>query len=124
LLNTLLEGLMRRALMALCAVVVVGCTTDSDPGFADVMGHVMLASGLPLTSALVTVSCGGAPELVPGDSLGRYQVSLESTVGTHQCSFLAVNPGTPGFQVDAAVSFAPAGLHALQTVDLRAPATP
>lgn len=73
---------MRRALITPGAVVVVGCTTDSDPGFADVMGHVMLASGLPLTSALVTVSCGGGgPELVPGDSLGRYQVSLEATVG-------------------------------------------
>jgi hypothetical protein len=113
---------MHRTAIALCALAVAGCTTDSAPGFATVGGHVVDSIGAPLQSVMVTVSCEGhALEVAPGDTLGHYFTNLESTVGAHQCSFLAVNPATPAFRVDTAIAFAPAGLHPIQTVDMQAP---
>jgi len=118
---------MRCALPLLLTLSLASCATDpSDtPGFATVVGQVFLASGQPAASPTVAVSCGGrALALAQGDSLGHYQVGLQSTAGRHHCSFLATGVGTGSIQLDTTIGFSPAGLHPMQFIDIRPAATP
>jgi len=111
------------------------CTGPSDSeGYADVTGHVFLASGAPFPTPTVTVECAGGAfsKSVPGDSLGLYQMALtaQGTVMTSsgsrvRCSFRASGSGRADIQLDTTIGFGPAGMpHPLQFVDLRQAASP
>ena len=113
-------------LLTLLSVTACGTGPDDTPGFADVVGQVSLTSGLPYPNPLVTVEGLGGRTLpvTQGDSLGRYHISLQSTVGRHACSLLAMGNGLPTIQVDTAIAFAPAGLHPLQTINIHQASAP
>ena len=117
---------MRSPLPLLLTITLAGCATSPDEaGFADVVGQVFHASGAPVVAPTVSVSCSGrALVMTTGDSLGHYQVALESVAGRHHCTFVANGAGPVPIQRDTTIGFAPPGLHPLQYVDLRETITP
>ena len=92
-------------------------------GYADVLGSVTQASGVPLSNTTVVISCGegAAARTVAADSLGRFGASLAvpGAAGHNVlCRFGAPDLARPVSRADVSLSFAPPGLHALQFVTL------
>ncbi len=101
----------------------LACGAEAD-GFADVTGEVRHASGLPIASSTVAISCPriGVATTVATDSQGHYSVALvaPSAGVRHSCSFGVPDLVMPLVRVDTVIGFAE-GLHAQQFVDLTAP---
>src|SRR3954471_24503680 len=113
------------AVLALAACA--GPTTGDDFGaVADVSGRVLLASGAPLTSGSVTVSCaaGMVEKVSPLGDVGQYAVALSIATsalggsGGHAACRFSASDGTRVVATrDAEIGFGPPGLpHVMQLV--------
>jgi hypothetical protein len=122
---------MRNSISFVGIVLLAACfptTHPDDPGYVDLSGQVIQASGAPLAASSVAIRCGDGEinTKTPTDANGHYAVSLvapgslmeSSKDGIVLCAFGAPDSINARVHSSVLVGFGPANAHLSQIVNL------